>query len=366
MKPFFLRYKKLHLWLGADLLLLVVFFAVRWNGAWMTALTERVTNPFRRLLGSFSYRVDFSVMEVLCGLLVVFVAAYLSLGTIAVLRKKEGRGHRAYGALLGAVCTGLTVWLAFCWLWGVQYRADGFQAKSGIVAEDVSLEDLTAVTQYFADRLAETSGQVPRDENGLFSLSTKEILKESVWVYDRVSKEFPFLYFDDAPPKAVYFSRVMSMLDFTGFYCPLVGESNVNVDSPAVFLPSTVAHELAHQRGFASEQECNFIAVLACTVSGLPEYAYSGWLLGYVHLGNALYQADPDRWRVVYEGLPDTVRADLAYNNAYWAQFRDSTVKKVSNKVYDGLLKGYGDENGMKSYGMVVDLLTAYYKEPAA
>ena len=53
-------------------------------------------------------------------------------------------------------------------------------------------------------------------------------------------------------------------------------------------------------------------------------------------------------------------------DNAYWAQFHDSTVKKVSNKVYDGLLKNYGDENGMKSYGMVVDLLTAYYKEPAA
>ena len=362
MKLFFLRHKKLHLWLAAELVFLAVFFTVRGNRSWMTALTAHVVNPFRRLLETLNYRVDFSVMEVLCGLLVIFAAAYLIAGTIAVLRAGEGRGRRAYGVLLGAVCTGLAIWCAFCWLWGVQYKADGFQIQSGIYAEEVSLEDLTAVTRYFADRLAETEGQAARDEKGLFAVPREEILARSVGVYGPVSREFPCLAFDDKPPKAVHFSRVMSLLDFTGVYCPLTGESNVNVDSPAVFLPSTVAHELAHQRGFASEQECNFLAVLASTTSGLPEYAYSGWLLGYVHLGNALYRADHDRWQEVYNGLPASVRADLRENNVYWAQFRDSAVKKVSNKAYDSLLKGYGDEHGMKSYGMVVDLLVAYYK----
>lgn len=362
MKIFFLRHKKLHLWLAANLFLLAVFFAVRSNGPWMTALTQSAVNPFRRFLGTFSYRVNFSVMETLYILLMVFVLAYLVLGTAAVLRAGEERGRRAYGVLLGAVCVGLSIWSAFCWLWGVQYAADGFQAQSGISAQDVAVEDLAAVTEFFAERLAETAEQVPRDGEGLFAVSREEILAQSVGVYGPVTEEFSFLAFDDRPPKAVYFSRVMSMLDFTGFYFPLAGESNVNVDSPAVFLPSTVAHELAHQRGIASEQECNFLAVLASTTSALPEYAYSGWLLGYVHLGNALYQADRERWQAVYEGLPAAVRADLQSNNAYWAQFRDSAVKKVSNRVYDGLLKGYGDKHGMKSYGMVVDLLVAYYK----
>ena len=48
-------------------------------------------------------------------------------------------------------------------------------------------------------------------------------------------------------------------------------------------------------------------------------------------------------------------------NNAYWAQFQDTPVQKASNKVYDGLLKSYGDERGIQSYGMVVDLLVVYY-----
>ena len=52
-------------------------------------------------------------------------------------------------------------------------------------------------------------------------------------------------------------------------------------------------------------------------------------------------------------------------NNAYWAQFQDSVVQTVSNQVYDGLLKAYGDERGIQSYGTVVDLLVAYYRDLA-
>ena len=63
--------------------------------------------------------------------------------------------------------------------------------------------------------------------------------------------------------------------------------------------------------------------------------------------------------------LPDTVKADLADNNAYWDQFRDTVIQQASTKVYDGILKAYGDERGIQSYGTVVDLLVAYYRDQA-
>ena len=34
-------------------------------------------------------------------------------------------------------------------------------------------------------------------------------------------------------------------------------------------------------------------------------------------------------------------------------------------KVYDTILKGYGQEDGIRSYGTVVDLLVAYYRDTA-
>ena len=86
--------------------------------------------------------------------------------------------------------------------------------------------------------------------------------------------------------------------------------------------------------------------------------------MGYIHLGNALYRADPEAWQAIRDGLPDTVRADLAYNNAYWASF-EGAAADASQKFYDTILKGYGQADGIRSYGTVVDLLVAYYRDAA-
>jgi hypothetical protein len=360
LKRFFLQYPKLHLWFAADVGLIAAFFLLRGQRWLMTALADTMA-ALRRGLAEATYRTDISVAEVLCVLLVAFAVVYLAWSVIAVIRSRE-RLHRLYSALLGGVCVGVTIYTAFCWLWGFTFYIDGFQEKSGIYAEAVALEDLQKVTAHFAQKVTETADSVARDENGLFAVSRDEILEKSVRAYDWVDAEFPFLAVEDQPPKAVYFSRILSRLDFSGIFCPYTGEANVNVDCPAVFLPTTAAHELAHLRGFSSEQECNFLGILAAVTTEDAVYNYSGWLMGYVYLGNALYSADREAWQAVYSSLPETARADLINNNRYWEQFEDTTVRKVSNTMYDGLLKGYGEEMGIRSYGTVVDMLVAYYK----
>lgn len=366
MKTFFSHHRKLYLWLLADFLFLAAFWLCRENRAWMNVLVQSVSIPLKRRLGALCYQVPFSVMELLCALLAVFAAGYLLWNFLAVVRAKGHRRRRIYSALLGLLCISGTIYAGFCFLWGVHYYADSFQDRSGIVAEAVAPADLRAVAFYFADRLAEAAAQVPRTEDGCFAVPREEILSGSTSTYDYLETQFPFLALDDPGVKPVYFSRVMSLTGFTGVYCPYTGESCVNMDSPAAMLPSTVAHELAHQRGIASEQECNFLSILACTTCDNPAYIYSGWLMGYIHLGNALYRQDQASYWELWAQLPETVQADLVENNAYWAPFRERITQKVSNRVYDGFLKSYGEEQGLQSYGTVVDLLVVYYRETAA
>ena len=134
----------------------------------------------------------------------------------------------------------------------------------------------------------------------------------------------------------------------------------MNTDSPSAFLPATMCHEMAHQRGITAEEECNFIGILAAIRSDCAAYRYSGWLTGFGYLSNALYSADRDAWQIIRDSLPETVAADLRADNAYWSQFR-GTVSQLSDKVYDGFLKSNGDTDGAKSYGVVTDLLVAYF-----
>lgn len=362
-KPFFRRHIVRQVWFLLDLFLITAYYICRLNRTWMNLWTERVTGPFQQMLGRLCYRTSLSVMECLAAGLVLFVLLYLVWCLITFLADRGHRLERLYVNFLTALCLAGAAAAGCFFMWGANFWADGFQEKAGLYGIPVSVEDLQTVTTYFAQKASETAESVARDGNGRFIVPRAEILENAPEVYDGVEKLYPFLTIDDLGVKGMTFSRVMSLMDFTGFYCSFTGEANVNTDSPACLLPSTCAHEMAHQRGIASEQECNFIAVLACVNSGNPAYIYSGWLMGYIYLGNALYRAEPDAYWEIRDTLAPAVLTDMEENNTYWEQFRGTPVQKASNTVYDGILKSYGEERGMQSYGAMVDLLAAYYRK---
>ena len=360
---FWKAHRKLHIWLAVNLAALGVYLPLRHCRGLMNALAASVTGPMKASLGQLCARTQVSIMECFCILAAVGTLCYTVWSIAAVITAPRPRRRgRAYSAVLGAADTLLTVYLLFCLMWGVNYWTDSFQDRSGLAAQPVELSDLQVVTAYFARQLTDSADTVPRDAAGCFAVPAAEILAESRDIYGGAAEEYPFLAFRDTGAKAMRCSRIMSLMGFTGVYFPYMGEPNVNVDVPTCLLPATVAHELAHQRGIALEQECNFLGVLASVTSGKADYAYSGWLFGFIYLGNALYALDPESYWQIRGALPETVEADLRRNNAYWAQFQDNPVEKVSDKVYDAALKSYGDANGIRSYELVVELLVAYYK----
>ena len=359
MRAFFKRHLAVHIWaLGV-----LALFGVYWYGISsrqaanaVSALTQTVKDG----CASLWYLFPFSVVEWFYVAFIVGVGAWLAALFHRLRTGKGRRGRIAYGGLLGLACLCLTAYGLYCVGWGVNYYADGFQEKSGVYAQPVTVDELERVALLFTGKLNETAGQVARDGDGVFAVDRDAIFAASTGVYENITREFPFLARTDRVPKKMVFSRLFSAMNFTGFYSPYTGESNLNVDSPACLLPANIAHELAHQRGIASEQECNFLAVAAASSSEDPAYQYSGYLMGYIHLSNALYRADRSRWTELRGLLPETVAADLRYHSAYWAQFEGLTAK-VSTAIYDNALKSYGQTAGIQSYGTVVDLLVAYY-----
>ena len=326
-------------------------------------LTDKFILPAHRAMAVFFDGFSFSFAEVLIGVSGVIAVIYIITALIRLLTRSE-RLKQLYRFVVTLVCAGLFVYALFCVMWGVYYYADDFQTKSGIPCEEISVEDLKLVTQYFADLAGEYSHQVKRDENGVYCEDRASILARSNEVYANAEKLYPCLKGPAVHAKGVFFSILMSYTDYTGFFFPFTGEANVNIHYPPCSLAATVAHELAHQRGVAKEQEANFCAVLASLKYGDPDYCYSASYLAYIHLGNALYKVDYDSWLEIRNGLDENVKADIANNRAYWQQF-ETPVQTVANDIYEEFLQSYSQELGMQSYGACVDLLVNYYADEA-
>ena len=345
---------------AAALLTVAVYYLTRGNSAFMEHVYYSITKPYHVFMARLCSHVPFSVAEAVWTAAAVFVLIYLIVQIILLIRGRN-RILRVYRTLLTVTMTASLFWAGFSLLWSPCYYAPSFAGQSGISDGPVSVDDLTSVTKYMAALANEYSDGTERGADGVCTLDRSSVLDRASGIYDNAAALWPFLDGEKLRPKAMVFSRLMSALDFTGYYFPMTGEANLNMDFTAALLPETAEHEISHQRGIAREQECNFIAAAACLASDDNEFRYSGALMAYIYLGNALKSADESAWQEIASTLSGNVKADLAANNAYWAQFQNSAVQKASNNIYGDFLEDNGQTLRLKSYGACVNLLVNYY-----
>ncbi len=339
------------------------YFALRGVEPLMAWMSAHVVRPWHRFMSRLLAPLRFSAAEVLILLAVGAAIVYIIYSIVQMIRRPE-RWKRLYRFFLTCLTAFSLIYGGFCLLWGVYYYTSDFEDQSGIRGSAVSTEQLAAVTRYFTRLVNDYSTQVARDRNGVFCEDLDTVFAASPALFENAAARVPCLAGDDLAAKPFFFSRLLSYINFTGFFFPFTGEANINTDSTAALVPATIAHELSHQRGVAQEDEANFTAVLACLESGDPVYCYSACLLAYIHLGNALYKADYDAWAENYGTLEPGVRADLIANNEYWEKF-ETPAAEVSDKVYTGFLESYGQTLGLQTYGKCVDLLATYYYDAA-
>ena len=358
-----LRAPRLWLWLGSltiPLALIILFETLKTSQALMSAWVFGLMAPAERFLGRMWSVFPFSVAEVLAALFLAGCVIWLVRAMALVVRQKAPLPFLRRLSALGAAW--LWLWAGLCWLWNAAYYTPTFAQREGLNTLPYSVEELAAVTEYFARQAAALAPQVPRDEEGHFAENLSECFDRGPSIYQNIAGEFPSLDIKPVKVKPLLFSRLQSILGFTGIYFPFTGEANVNTDAPACLVPSTIGHEMAHQRMVSSELEANFVGIAACTSCNDVVFQYSGYLMGLINLCNALYPVSPDAWREIAEqAFNQELATDWSDNNAYWAAL-DSPAEDVAGDVYDSFLRSNDQELGIRSYGACVDLLVNYYR----
>lgn len=270
--------------------------------------------------------------------------------------------HRLISTLLALISVASFMFTTLC---GVNYHRLPFSYYSGLEVVPSTVSELSMLCDALIVKANSLREGLSTDDNGVMMLTDKSIYDTAKGVqraYSALSEEYSVLKGNYPPPKPVFISKAMSYIQITGFYTPYTCEANVNIDVPDYSIPSTMAHELTHLRGFMREDEANYLAYVCCKYSDNKEITYSGTMLALVYCMNSLYGNDYDEYEKLYYTYSDGVRLDFEYNSRYWANF-EGKIGDTYDKINDTYLKANGQTDGVKSYGRMVDLLLAEFRQ---
>ena len=346
--------------LGLATLSFLLVVIARNSMAFATFFNRRISAVVRAILAYITNLFPFSTAE----LLIILIPVILFILILFAVRigAKSWKGVLIYTVSLISVAS--IIFTIFVWGYGIGYYVPTLNKQLELDSRPVSAEELKETALWLADELEKYDDEFHKFADGSTSMpySLGEMSEKLMESYQAISEEYPFLQSLKSRVKPVLLSIAMSETHFTGFYTFFTGEANINVDFPDYTLPYTAAHEFAHQRGIARENEANFIAFLVCSSSDDLYLQYSGYLNLYEYVASALYSASPTMYYEVYATVPAYAKQEMRAYSAFYAKYKDSEAGKVGSSINNAFLQANGTVEGTKSYGLVVDLAVAYYR----
>ena len=246
---------------------------------------------------------------------------------------------------------------------GAGYHTSSVDKLLGLDRRDVSAEELRETAEILVEEINKYTDSLAVRSSGssVMPYGYGKLSEKLVEAYDKVCDEHAFVSRFPSRVKPVMLSEPWTYTHISGVYTYFTGEANINVNFPDYTLPYTAAHEMAHQRGIAREDEANFVAFLVCAASDDEYIRYSGYLNLYEYVANALYSADKEAYSEVRAKLEPAARKEMSADSAFFDKYRENVAANVTGAVNNAYLTIQGTP-GTKSYGMVVDLAVAYYR----
>jgi hypothetical protein len=347
----------------------VVVFSLLALGLWLfslsPALVERwysrgVYPPFSRMLRALLGWLPFSFGDLLYAAAVVFLVWK---GVRLVRRWRRGAPRRPLLLrLLGQVLQGaLLVYIVFHTFWGLNYSRQGIATQMGLEVLPYQLRDLDILMQQLQLRLEETAPLIDTvarkawDENAVLE-------KEGVAAFKAVAGQYSFLAYTAPSVKPSLYSPFGHLIGFTGYYNPFTAEAQVKTSIPTFLKPFVVAHEMAHQLGYAKESEANFVAFLAGHRAANPHMRYAIYFEMFLYTLSDVRRRDTAQARQYREAAPPRVQRDIQILAQYLERSRNP-VEPYMAWFYDAYLRWNKQPQGKQAYNEVVAWLVAYGKK---
>ena len=314
-------------------------------------------------LASVTGVVPFAVWDVLALALIVMAL----LGIVRVIRTRKGLlAWLSWVVLVASVTATLFVG------WALNHYAPPLANDLGLEVSEYSTDQLADATAHYLEEAARLAPQVPRGEDGsLVRQDFYELARRAGSSYEGLAETYEVFEGSTTPVKALLvWGEPQLYSGHTGIFWAPTGESTVPINCAIAGMPFTMCHEVAHRLGIASEREANFAAFLACTASDDVRFAYAGNYSAFCYCVNALLRVDPERAQQVVQevadaGLSEEVALVLADRTATYEHYDayEGPFEEVGSTVNNTYLRSFGEDAGVRSYGLVVDYLIAWYEQ---
>lgn len=334
------------------------------NPHWIELTYARTAYPLiAQSISFFTRRAPFSIGEFLIAAILAFAVGWITRRIVQFVRRTRRPSVLfTHDAPHLFIALGLTAHF-FLLAWGYNYARQPITESFHFHRAPAQGERLESVTRELILQTNEcyaksNAAQTPNGGSAL-PISRRE-LYETLEETFRQQPQLGYIRQGSlAPPKPVAASFLMSHANIGGVFSPFTNEPNFNAQQPDCEIPFTVAHEMAHQRGFAFENEANFVAFLVCVRSPNPYIRYSGYSTAARYLLGDL-RADPERYRRIRSLADEGPRRDWESLYNFWSQYQGRT-SRISQKVNDAYLKANHVESGVANYSEMTGLIIGYF-----
>lgn len=302
--------------------------------------------------------IPFSVGDVFYTIVTIYILRWL-----IVNRKRIIKDTKQW---LLDVLTAISIgYFAFHLLWAFNYYRLPLD-KSLEIDSDYTTEELINFTKQLIEKANESHISITKNDTLKVEMpfTKTELLNLVPEGYKALSKEFPHLAYKPKSLKRSIYSLPLTYMGFSGYLNPFTNEAQIDGLIPKYNYPTTSSHEVAHQLGYAAENEANFIGSLATMHHNNIYFKYSGYTFALSHCLNEVYARDKTQFDVLIKTINKGILKNYKEANNFWRMYQNP-LEPAFKITYNSFLKANHQSKGIDSYNYVVALLVNYFKSNA-
>ncbi len=300
--------------------------------------------------------IPFSVGDILYTIAGIYIIRWL-----IVNRKRIIKDTKNWSLdVLSAISIG---YFAFHLLWAFNYYRLPLH-RSLKIKNEYTTEQLVNLTNQLIRKSNELHHQITLDDSVKVEMpySKKELIAMAPIGYDMLAKEFPHLAYHPTSLKRSIYSLPLTYMGFSGYLNPFTNEAQIDGLIPEYKYPTICSHEIAHQLGYAAENEANFIGSMAAMHNDNIYFQYSGYTFALAHCLSDLYLRDPSKQEELFKLINVGVLKNYQEAKEFWDSYQNPAEIYFKN-TYSGFLIANNQTGGIDSYSYVVALLVNYYEK---